>query len=887
MGEVYRAKDTKLNREVALKVLPDTLAGDPDRLARFRREAQVLASLNHPNIAHVHGFEDAGAVHALVMELVEGPTLADRIAQGPIPLGEALPIARQIADALECAHVHGIIHRDLKPANIKVRTDGTVKVLDFGLAKAMDPTGGTAASAMNSPTLSMRATQAGLILGTAAYMSPEQAAGKSVDARSDLWSFGVVLLEMLTARQTFDGETVSHVLAAVLTKEPDWGTLPANTPGPIRRLLRRCLDKDRKRRLDSAAAARLEIDDALTSSPLDLETTHTTTDSGRRTGAVLIVPWAIAVAAVLTAAALAWRGSTRETPTPVYATLDAPADHVFGDDDAYTAHPTRTPMVFTPDGRALIVQAARTQTLQLFLRSLDRPDARPIAGTDGARVPFVSPDGKWIGFWAANELRKVPIEGGVSTTICPLPGGALGPFGVVWGPGDVIVFGDVSSGRIMRVPASGGTPTPVTAAPAITSRRRHVWPALLPDGRRVLFSDVSTIDASDARVMVQALDGGEPKLVLASATDARLLPSGRLAFMRLGTLMTVPFDVSRAQTTGDAVGAMSSVMQAGTIRRAGGTNPGPGMFAVSSPGALAVIRGSLTGPPSNSLDWVARDGRLIAADPSLGAPAGTRMNVRISPDGSRALVAIQTPMRMEVWLADWTRDVWTACGECASELGITVWAPDGRRVLISRNGTLVVHALDGSSPDQPRLHEDDRSLIPMAWRADGRVVYLSSPDLTRYEIKLLEPGQTAGRVLVPLGEAEDADVSPDGRWLAYNSRHAGQLDVMVQAFPGPGPRTAVSVGRAQNPRWSPDGRTLYYLSGPSLFPVDVASAGELKAGKPRELFQPASGQACSPAHCYDLSANGQRFLFHSRLSSHEPLTRMDLVLNWTATLKGQ
>jgi serine/threonine protein kinase len=415
MGEVYRALDTKLNREVAIKVLLPAVANDPDRLARFRREAQVLASLNHPNIAHIHGLDrqegqegpgGQGATAFIVMELVEGEELAARIARGPIPLDDALPIARQIADALEAAHEQGIVHRDLKPANIKVRPDGTVKVLDFGLAKAMDPAGASRANAMNSPTLSMHATQAGIILGTAAYMSPEQAAGKAVDKRTDLWAFGVVVLEMLTGRQAFGGETTSHVLASVLKDEPDWSTLPTDTPTPIRRLLRRCLDKDRKRRLADAGDARLEIDEALaTPSPVDGVAAHLSV--APRSQWSRAVPWALA-AALIVAVALGgtlWSGLDRARPTPVYASLDAPADHVLGEDDVFVSLPTRTPMVFTPDGRSLVIQAARAGKPQLFLRSLNRPDARPIAGTDDARGPFVSPDGKWLGFWSADEIR--------------------------------------------------------------------------------------------------------------------------------------------------------------------------------------------------------------------------------------------------------------------------------------------------------------------------------------------------------------------------------------------------------------------------------------------------------------------------------------------------
>ncbi len=891
MGEVYRARDTRLGREVAIKVLLPSVANDPDRLARFSREAQVLASLNHPNIAHIYGIEDADGVKALVLELVEGEDLAQRIARGPIPLDEALPIARQIADALEAAHEQGIIHRDLKPANIKVRPDGTVKVLDFGLAKALDPAGASSANAMNSPTLSMHATQAGIILGTAAYMSPEQATGKAVDKRSDLWAFGVVLLEMLTGRQTFGGETTSHVLAAVLKDEPDWTTLPGTTPLPIRRLLRRCLEKDRKRRLADASDAKLDIDESMTS-PADGVAAKPDAQILNPVPAwQRALPWAL-VAALTVALAIGgalWRGGSREQPTPVYASLDAPADHVLGEDDAIVSLPTRTPMVFTPDGRSLIIQAARAGKPQLFLRSLDRPDARPIAGTDDARVPFVSPDGKWVGFWTANEIRKVPIEGGAATTVCILKA-TLGPYGAAWSLGDVIVFGDQESGRIMRVPAGGGTPAPVTAQPPVG--RRHAAPFFLPDGKRILFSDIATADAKDSRLMVQAVDGGDARVVIVAAGDGRLLPSGPLVFMRLGTLMTVPFDPARAEVKGDAVVAMGGVMQSGLLGRTGANNTVAGMFAVSSLGTLAVVRGALTGPASESrMIWVTRDGQSSSAEPATGAPAGRRLWARISPDGSRAIVSVTTPMHRETWLLDWTRDAWVPCTDCGNQLiGVDgVWSPDSRRLVVGKNDTLVAHALDDSVPDQVLVQESGRVLMASGWQADGRIVYQSSPDLTNWEIKLLDPGGHTGHVVVPLGTGSQPELSPDGRWLAYVSEQTGRPEVIVQAVSGPGSRGQISAGGGDNPAWSVDGRTLYYLgrgtSGPAVVAVDIGASSELTAGKPRELFRPPNSQRCGTARCFDVSADGKRFLLREQsVAKRESVTRMDLVLNWTGTL---
>jgi hypothetical protein len=462
------------------------------------------------------------------------------------------------------------------------------------------------------------------------------------------------------------------------------------------------------------------------------------------------------------------------------------------------------------------------------------------------------------------------------------------------------VFGDQTSGGLMRVSANGGTPALITAASSSAASRRNVAPFFLPDGKRVLFSDVDMRDVTHSRLMVQALAGGEPREVIASATDGRLLPSGQLVFMRLGTLMVASFDGARAEVRGEAVAALGGVMQSGVRGRFGAENTGAGMYAISALGALAVVRGALTGPGVSPLIWVTRDGRSSPAEPQSGTPPGGRLWTRISPDRSRAIVAVQTPLRTEMWLADWTRGIWTMCGDCPSVYGAAVWSRDSRRVLLPRNGSIVEITLDRSKPEQVLVQEADRYLLPTAWLANGGIVYQSSLDEDSYEIKLLEPGASVGRTVVPSGVGTDADVSPDGRWLAYSTGPTGAAvdstkNVIVEAFPGRGSRTQVSAGGGRNPTWSANGRTLYYLDitnptrpGSTVFAVDMTPQGAtIRAGTPRELFRRPDGQGCVASRCYDLSPDGPRFLFRERsLATRESVNRMDLVLNWTATLPG-
>jgi serine/threonine-protein kinase len=722
-------------------------------------------------------------------------------------------------------------------------------------------------------------------------MSPEQARGRPVDKRTDVWALGCVLYEMLSGARAFEGDDATEVMSSVMKSEPDWNALPADLPPHIRSIVMRCLVKDRKDRVPDVSVVRFALEGTLSASNPAAAAPATAPRWSR------ILPWAVSALAVAISIWSPWKRPSSEPAPVVYAAIDAPDGFVLGEDAGSSGSlPSRTPIVFTPDGRGLIVLATRPVEpgakipeggrSRLFFRSLDRPDMRLVAGTDGARTPFVSPDGKWIGFWASNELRKVPIDGGAPTTICPLVSWFLGPFGAAWGPDDTIVFGDVLSGRIMRVSANGGTPIAVTAPPSVASRRRHIAPVFLPDGKRILFTDTSTQDAADARIMQQPLEGGAATLVIDQAADGRLLASGQLAFIRLATLMAVPFDSGRAMVQGEPAAVMNNVMQGAMIRLGAVIQPGMAMFAVSSQGTLAALRGGLASVSENLLRWTDPRG-LSSAEPAQGAPKGARMNTRIAPDRSRALVAVFTPRRTEMWLADWTRNVWNPCESCDTDLGAAAWSPDGRRLLLGRDGTLLDHALDGSAPDRVLVREPDRAVLPVAWLADGRIVYMSSPNLAQYDLRLLAPGGTSGQVVMPLGFGLNPDISPDGRWLAYNpwtgSGSAAMLrDVVVQAFPGPGARLQVSAGGGFSPFWSKDSKTVYFVNfANELLAVNISPSGGLSATSPKVVLSDV--KMCGPVRCADLS-EGQRVLTTTDLVKPASVRRIDLVLNWASTL---
>jgi len=893
MGEVYHARDTKLNRDVALKVLPDSFASDVARLARFTREAQMLAALNHPNIAHLHGLEESSGVRALVMELVDGDDLSLHIGRGAMPLDEALPIARQIAHALAAAHEQGIIHRDLKPANIKVRADGTVKVLDFGLAKTIEPLSSSAAAIANSAITSPAVlTGAGMILGTAAYMSPEQAKGRAADRRTDVWAFGVVLYEMLTGVRPFTGDGISDTLASVLTRQPDWTALPATTPPLIRRLLRRCLEKDRTRRLADMADARLDIDDALSDPYSDAPAESPTSRTRER------LVWASALLLVgLTAAAMVgWAtrapsvapGTTRTllsvAPSGQLSAANPLEQRVGG------VRPTRTAVALSPDGKTLVFGAIWGGDQQLYARAMDGFAAMPLPGTSGGSSPFFSPDGQWVGFWSGGKLKKVPLTGGPAVTLCD----AASLFGASWGSDGMIVFAFARNGGLWRVPAAGGTPEALTTLQP--GEYSHRLPHVLPGGRAVIFTISKGAQLwDDTQIVVRSLDTGQQTVLVTGGSDGRYVSTGHLIFVRLGTLMAVPFDPVRLAVIGGARGVIDDVMEAANRNLSDMENTLSAQFTVSETGALVYLTGGAVPAAERLLAWVDRQGTSQA----LSAPLRPYWTPRLSPDYQH--VAVSTQDRREVWSYDLVRGALspvTADGQ--SFYGI--FSPDGKRVVF-RSGAaggednLYWKAADGSGVAE-RLTTSTRSQTPASWSPDGTTLaFVEEGDSTgffQFDIRVLSIADRKIRAVVQTTANEMApEFSPDGRWLAYVSNQSGRSEVYVQPYPGPGERHLISTNGGNQPAWSPNGRELFYVQGSgfdggpiALMSVSVEATPAFRAGTPEKLFESADLRSAW-GRSYDVASDGRRFLMalDKERAKNPPPAQMIFVQHWFEELK--
>jgi eukaryotic-like serine/threonine-protein kinase len=877
MGEVYRAHDTRLNRNVALKVLPEAFSRDMERMARFEREAKVLASLNHTNIAAIYGFEESGPIRALVMELVEGPTLADRILSGAIPLEEALPIAKQVADAVEYAHDKNVIHRDLKPANIKVTADGTVKVLDFGLAKAMSDDVAEINMA-NSPTLSMAATQAGIILGTAADMSPEQAKGKPVDRRADVWAFGVILYEMLTGKQLFEGETIADTLAHVITKDPSLDTLPATTPPAIRTLLRRCLDRNLKRRLVHIGEARILLEDVISGvapvAPDSIPSANVPSEANRW------IPWAACALAVALLAIVSFVHFREVAPLLPSLRFDIPP-------------PEKTALAMfklSPNGRYAALVAAQGGSNQLWVRSLDSAEARLLPGTDDAAYPFWSPDSSYIGFFARGKLKKISLNGGPAQSICDAPGGR----GASWNRDGIIIFAPKISSGLFRVPGTGGTPEAVTkvTTPGVSDGQR--FPEFISGGNQFTFF-YQTEQPESFGIYVGSLDGKPPVRISPDASNAIYAASsangrsGYLLFVRENTLLAQPFDPAGLRLTGEAIPIAESVSFS--------TTAGNGAFSAAENGLLAYRTGAASGV--REWVWMDRQGRRLSA---VTKPAVITSGA-MSPDEKTLAYEIFEPNgSSDLWLQDLSRG---AASRFTFEPRISsfpVWSPDGSQIAFSLRPTAGVSFVIARKPvsgngKQEVLLPVRVNGYPWDWTPDGKfIVYSDTGETTNYDLWLLPLAgdhKPISLLQTKFNETR-AQFSPDGQWVAYVSDESGKLEVYVQPMPATGGKWQVSTSGGDQPPWRKDGKELYYLAADgklTAVPVKTiaSSSSNFEIGPPQPLFPVpdivGSGGITS-RYSYQPSADGKRFLVDVPAGgegvAQPPIT---MTLNWQATLK--
>ena len=882
MGEVYLARDTRLNREVALKVLPQRFIDNRDRLARFTREAQMLASLSHPNIAAIHGLEDVNGVQALVLELVAGPTLAERLSRGPLPLDEALPIARQIAEALEAAHEHGIIHCDLKPGNIKLRPDGLVKVLDFGVATFFAPETSRPDAVVSSSNRAVP-THLGLIAGTAAYMSPEQARGSAVDKRTDIWAFGCVLFEMLTGRRPFVAQTASAKLAPILTEVIDWTLLPANTPAPIRRLLQRCLTRDRRRRLADAADARLEIEEA--HAPERAAETERMSSSTTRTWMLRSMAAAVLTAIALTSAWAWWRSWSTATPATIRFSLPR-----------LTNRPS-VPAV-SPDGSVLAFQVqgagSPLPNRRIYRRAMNELDATPVAGTDNAMDPAFSPDGRWLAFLTSSalttsaqlgnvrQLRKIPIAGGAPQTLVEqvTPGSAQ----LSWGEDNRIYF--ISVDGLLRIDADGGTPETLATVDPQRGEFAFRNPQLLPGGKAVIVTVLTDRDLSAGRIVAFDVQTGHQKTLIEDASDASFIRSGSgmgqgyLVYGHEEALHAIAFNADRLETTGPPVQVVQGVR---------GIGRGNVSFGLSSSGTLAYI-------PAVAADvrvaWVDRSGVTEVLSP----PAAEYFDPKLSPDSGRvAILRRRGPdgYDLDLWVYDVNRGTMTRLTFEGNNFA-HVWSVDGRRLIYtsatsSESSAIVSIAADGGGSPTVLLTGSDRYLATSI-SADGRTLIArrdtgSGPKTQSAYVMLplTEAGAAAGKLQIffesrfPMG---NLTISPDGRWAAYESAESGREEIYLVPYPARGSKWQVSTDGGIQPRWSRNGAELFYRRRNSLVAVSVLTAPRVRISQPVALFEGSYRPA------FDVAPDAQRFLMLRSVDADPTTsTEVHVVVNWLGELR--
>ena len=862
MGEVYRARDTRLGRDVALKFLPEAFTGDDARLSRFEREAQLLAQLHHPNIASIFGLEEADGVRALAMELVEGPTLAERLEQGLPSVEESLSIARQIAEAVEEAHGKGIIHRDLKPLNIKLTSDGNVKVLDFGLAKALDPDAGTlevASDSAASPTLTVGGTMAGVILGSAPYMSPEQAKGVAVDERADIWSFGVVLFEMLSGERLFTGDSVPETLAGVLKTEIGFDALRADTPPAVRRLLRRCLQRKRKQRLHHIADARLVLEDVADG-----------TDDGETEASAVLSPgpsrvsrvWPIALVLIAAAAGLVGY-LLRSEPTaadPMQLTVQlAPEQQLIGGANSI--------MTFSPDGNTLYFPGKQDGKRCLFQRALTERNATCVEGTEGGDTVFTSPDGRWLGFVSAGRLMKVPVEGGRPFDL----GEARGAGGATWLEDDTLIYAPIYSDGLFHVDVEGGEPERLTTPDRDSGELGHWWPEALPGDRKIVFTAFRTpLDRS--RIGVLDLDDGSIRWVVENGFFARYVSTGHLLYARGYRLFAIPFDPASATTTGPAVAVLDDL----AVSHTGGS----GSYSVSRQGTLAYLSRT-SGNPLREIVWIDRQGR---STPAIEEP-NHFMSVSLSPDNRKAALTIREASR-DLWTYAFDRG--TLSRLTSSELTEfdPQWSPDGRELFyVVDLPPFQLYRISAGQPDSGRPVFEQASGFDMTScivSPDGQTIaYTMSESGTGQNVytRSLDGDEPAQVLAASRSEEDYPSFSPDGRWIVYESGETGRTELYVEPFPGPGDRVQITAGGGYESLWARNGE-IFFRRDDEFFAITTRTNGSFEFDAPVSLFRfPVVSGTVDELRGFDISADGQRMIAVTVPKSRWP-RRLEIVTDW-------
>ena len=889
MGVVYRAEDTKLGREVALKFLPKAMSHDSDARKRFMREARAASALDHPNICTIHEIDKTPNGQLFIaMAYYGGETLKKKIDRGPLPVDEAIRICGEVAGGLERAHEAGIIHRDIKPANVMVTSDGVTKIVDFGLAKLMRQPQGLETEA---PTGTLE-TSASAVVGTAAYMSPEQAGGKVVDKRTDIWAFGCVFYEMLTGVRPFFGTTSSETLAAIIKDDPDWEVLPAETPAPISRLLRRCLTKDPNDRLHDVADARIVLQSlSIDGFYRDESTPSVPVPTGWRTW----LPWGLAAVLAVALIAAAMTGA-RSDGTPggstdvVRTTIELPSGtELTNIAFPHWSAPIRNELALSPDGRTLVFSAATeggSSTSRLYRRPMDRVEAEVIPGTEGASAPFFSPDGRWIAFWAGGWLKKIPLEGGLPITVAEYrdPTGPYPPMGGSWGADGTIFIGTHLDG-LQMVNSSGGQFKPLTV-PDRATEYGHRMPQILPGERAVLFTVAYGWSGARGHIEVVSLDTRERKVMADPGLDGRYVPTGHLLFVQQGTVMAAPFDPDQLEVTGRPVPVLEGVVHA-TNLSGGYANSGAGLLTVSDNGTLVFAAGGMAPDGRRRFVWVNRNG---GTQPVSALPEGAVGIPRLSPDG-RWLAFATGGLNSSLWVHDFARETNTRLTNEGRLLFLS-WAPDGEHIVFgySRGGVGNLHWLSyRDNEPMERLSTSEYLQQPGSWSPDGRyLAYVQWRHSEGTGIWLLDMDSRKAEPFLDTEHQYDyPDISPNGRWLAYASDETGRDEVWVTSFPGHEQRMLVSNEGGIAPVWSPDGREIYYLSGNRLMVVEAVAGSELSLGIPRTLIE-VPRNITGPLRGYDITPDGTQFIFPIDVES-EPITppvrQLQVVLNWFEELK--